>query len=79
MMRTYEGTFTVKWHKNDNGSRRPITIDCNDKQELDKELKRIKNAFMTEGEHHLSAAIYGTQDKIGVPAHSVKFDISERK
>ena len=78
-MKTYEGTFTVKWHKNDNGSRRPITIDCNDKQELHKEIRRIKNAFMTEGEHPLSAAIYGTHNKVGVPAHSVKFYISERK
>jgi hypothetical protein len=78
-MKTYEGTFIVKWHKNSNGSRRAITIDCNDKQELNKQLKRIKNNFMTKGDDPLVAAIYGTHDKVGVPAHSVKFDIHERK
>lgn len=78
-METYEVTIIIKWHKNDNGSRRPITIDCYDEKELIERLKSIKNDFMTKGEDPDVAEIYKTQEYVGVPAYSVNFYITERK
>jgi hypothetical protein len=64
-MRTFEGRFTIKWHKNDRGDARPLTIDCETKEQLNDELLRIKTDFITKGEN-------------GKFPHSVKFNISER-
>lgn len=77
-MKRFEGTFTIKWHKNDRGSMRGITIDCDDRKELNKELERIKAAFMEKGECPTVASIYGRERYVGVPAYSVKFDLTER-
>ncbi|MBK7883477.1 MAG: hypothetical protein IPJ81_06560 [Chitinophagaceae bacterium] len=76
-MKTYEGTMTIKWYKNHSGDCRPLTIDCKDKIELNKELKRITEAYKTLGdspEYHLAKSC-----NIGTPAFSVNFDLSQRK
>jgi hypothetical protein len=66
-MRTFEGTITIKWYKNDwGGDKRPITIDVDTDEELNLEKKRIENAFMTEPEN----------DKL---PYSVKLELRERK
>lgn len=64
-MKTYEGTFTIKWWKHDRGDVRAITIDCADKSELKEKTDKAKRAFMTIGED-------------GRLAHSVIFDLTER-
>ena len=38
----------IKWHKNDNGDYRGLTIDAEGKQALNVELKRIRELFMTK-------------------------------
>lgn len=47
-MKTYEGTFHVKFHKNLYGNKLPITFDCENKQELLEEQKRIKKVYIEE-------------------------------
>jgi len=49
-LKTWEGSFTIKWYKNDSGDRRPLTIDAKSDADFNTELKRIKHAFMTKGE-----------------------------
>jgi hypothetical protein len=73
-MRTYEGTFIIKWYKNDNGDRRPITIDCEDMAALRREQVRIRHEFMTEGDDPAYQFYHGA----GLP-HSITFDMHERK
>ena len=36
-MKTFEGTYTIKWGKNTTLDIRPITFDCMSKEELRKE------------------------------------------
>lgn len=78
-MKTYEGSITVKWHKNDIGIRRPITIDCESKEEMQRICNEVKTKFLEMGEDPLLAEKFVTHRLVGVPAMSVKFDISERK
>ena len=78
-MRTFEGTFTIKWHKNDRGSMRGITIHCADRDELRKEQERIRNAFIQKGECPTVAHVYGRVRYVGVPAQRVTFDMTERR
>lgn len=73
-MKTYEGTFTIKWYKNDGGDRRPITIDCEDIAALRREQARIKAEFMTKGDDPTYPQYHGE----GLP-YSVTFDMCERK
>lgn len=77
-MKTFEGTFTVKWGKNHVGSKRPLTIDCENFGVCKLEMLRIKDAFMTHGEDASVADIFGTKSYIGVPATYVTFDVHER-
>lgn len=50
-MKTFEGSMTIKWYKNDNGGdKRPLTIDCADRSELKKRIAGIKNDFLSKGE-----------------------------
>jgi len=65
-MKTFEGSMTIKWHKNDVGDKRPLTIDVDNKIDLMTEKNRIRNAFLTEGEN-------------GQKAHSITFELTERK
>lgn len=78
-MKTYEGRISIWWHKNLAPSVRPITIDCEDREQLQAELSRVKKEFMTLGEDPEVADIFGTQQYIGVAAIKVTFDISERR
>jgi len=48
-MKTFEGTYTIKWGKNTTLDIRPITFDCISKEELRKEQQRIVVAF-SEGD-----------------------------
>lgn len=75
--KTYEGIMIIKWNKNDNGDCRPLTIYCQDKIQLNKELKRIKELFMTEGD--CSTYPIAKPYNISTPAFSVKFDLTQRK
>jgi hypothetical protein len=63
-MKTFEGTFTIKWYKNDHGDVRPLTIDCLP-VELNSRKNEIKEAFMKLGENNRYA-------------YSVSFDLSAR-
>ena len=66
-MKTYEGTMTIKWYKNDHGGdRRPLTIDTKNRETLQKELMHIRNKFLNKGEN-------------GNHPFSIKFNINERK
>jgi hypothetical protein len=74
-MKTFEGTITIKWYKNDSyGDRRPITIDCEDRDELNKRLSKIKNDFMTKGDDPTFTFYKNT----GRP-YSISFYLTERK
>lgn len=65
-MKTYEGTITIKWFKNDSyGDRRPLTIDCEDMNELNIEKSKLNKAWMELGEN-------------GKLPYSVKIELSER-
>ena len=52
-MITFEGTMHVKPHKNLFGKKTPLTIDCENKKELNVELARIKSAFMADGAYRV--------------------------
>ncbi|MCK4813834.1 MAG: hypothetical protein KAT14_07845 [Candidatus Marinimicrobia bacterium] len=45
-MKTFEGTFHVKFHKNLYGKKLPVTFDCETKDELVKEQKRIRREYI---------------------------------
>jgi len=73
-LKTYEGTITIKWHKNDYGDVRPLTIDCKDEKELNRECNRIKKAFYSEK----GLDGYDYSDQKIKQAYSVTFDMNER-
>lgn len=65
-MKTFEGIMKIKWHKNDRGDWRPLTIDLPQGESLKIKLKEIRKKFLEIGEQ-------------GVLPISVSFDLSERK
>lgn len=69
-MKTYEGQIIIKWGKNDKDDCRPLTIDCENEDEMQSVLKNIKNKFMKKG--------CDLHPEKGLP-YSVKFNINERK
>ncbi len=73
-MKTYEGTLTIRWSRNDDSDRRGITIDCENFAALRKEQNRIRHTFMTMGDDPEYLFYHGP----GLP-HSVTFDMRERK
>ena len=44
-MKTFEGTYTIKWGKNTAPDIRPIVFDCETEEELKKEQQRIIAAY----------------------------------
>jgi hypothetical protein len=69
--RTFEGRLIIKWYKNDSGDIRPLTIDVNSERELEKELYRIREDFMTKG-------CDIRPEKKGQLPYSVTFEMKER-
>lgn len=47
-MKTFEGTYTIKWGKNTAPDIRPIVFDCETEEELKKEQQRIIAAYSKE-------------------------------
>jgi hypothetical protein len=69
-MRTFEGIMKIKWYENDNGDWRGLTIDTENKQTLNVELKRIRKLFMTEQDPE------SDEKRL---AYNVAFEMNERK
>lgn len=76
-MKTFEGTYTIKWGKNTTLDIRLITFDCISKEELRKEQQRIVAAF-SEGNDKESPFFQKWHDSFILP-HSVQFNMNERK
>lgn len=76
-MKTYEGTFTIRWHKNI-WDIRPLTIDSEDREALHAELVRIREEFNTKGDDPKCPQYRTWQEKY-VPPYKITFDMHERK
>jgi hypothetical protein len=76
-MKTFEGTYTIRWGKNTALDIRPITFDCMSKEELQKELQRIIVAF-SKGDDKESPFYRKWHDDFISP-YSIKFNMNERK
>lgn len=76
-MKTFEGTFTIKWTKNSTPDTRPITIDCEDKEELQKEQQRIKDMF-SKGDDKYCHYYQNWHDNF-IPPYPINFNMNERK
>lgn len=50
-MKTFEGRMTLKRHKNDRGNTTPLTIDCDTKAELNRQLRLIAIRYYNESYH----------------------------
>jgi len=75
-MKTYEGSMTIRWYKNDNGGdRRPLTYCCENIGELNDYLKEVESDFKTIP-HPDDIERY--KRYAGQLAYSVMFDMSER-
>ena len=75
-MKTYEGSMTIKWYKNDSGGdRRPLTYHCENKEELVIYLNQVSYDFMTKP-HPDNIECY--KRYAGKMAYSVSFDMKER-
>ena len=48
-MRTFEGTVHIKFHRNLFGKKNPITIDCENEEELRIEKARISSCWKNDG------------------------------
>ena len=78
-MKTYEGTMTIKWYKNDSGGdKRPLTLIAKDKIHLKSQLKSIRKMFIEFGDDPKEAPPYRKYNP-DARAYSVQFEIYERK
>ena len=78
-MKTYEGTMTIKWYKNDNGGdKRPLTLVAKDKLHLKEQLKSIRKSFIEFGDDPKQIPTYRKYNP-DARAYSVQFEIYERK
>lgn len=77
-MKTYEGTFTILWHRNAVPDIRPLTIDCEDGDALATEIERIRQDFRTQGDDPACPQYQPWHDK-HVPPFKITFNIHERR
>ena len=76
-MKTFEGTYIIQWGKNTHPDIRPITYDCESKEELKIEQKRIVEAY-SKGDDK-GCAFYKKWHDNFIPPYSIKFKMNERK
>ena len=77
-MKTYEGTFTILWHKNAAPDIRPLTIDCEDGGALAWELERIRQEFRAKGDDPACPQYRAWHDE-HVPPYRIAFNIQESR
>lgn len=77
-MKTFEGTFTILWHRNAVPDIRPLTIDCEDGRALAREIERIRQGFKTKGDDPACPQYRNWHDE-HVPPFKITFNIHERR
>lgn len=77
-MKTYEGTFTILWHRNAVPDIRPLTIDCEDGGALARGIERIRQDFRTKGDDPACPQYQKWHDE-HVPPFRIAFNIQERR
>lgn len=77
-MKTYEGTFTIRWTRHAAPDIRPLTVDCENCTSLRAELTRISTSFNENGDDPQSPQ-YRSWHSEHLPPYRITFDVHERK